>query len=138
MSVRRVMALVGVAGLLAGSGVASGAASGDDNGVAAKSASDIVLSSLSAINGVSTVHVFGYLVSGSKVTLDLHLVTDRGGEGTVSSNGLKFSLIVIGKTAYFKAARPFGRLLAAVRRRGTSPANGSACLGLASSRRWSS
>lgn len=76
-----VIAVMATAGLLVTSGVASGAVSGGDNGVASSSPSLIVTSARRAINAVTTVHVSGVL-SGGKTTLDLHLVT---GTASISS-----------------------------------------------------
>lgn len=91
---------------LAGCGGSSG------NGVAAKSAEEIVNESKLAADSASSVHVTGSLVTGgSPITLDLSLVAGKGARGELSENGLSFKLILIGRTAYISGSSAFYRHL---------------------------
>jgi hypothetical protein len=96
-----VAALVGAT--LAGCG---GSSSG--NGVASKSAAEIVTAARSAALSASGVHVSGRITSGgSPITLDLDLIAPRGGRGTLTDNGLGFELIQVGGTVYIKGSSAF-------------------------------
>jgi hypothetical protein len=84
-------------------GACGGSSSG--NGVARKSAAQIVAAARTAAAGAKSVHVTGSIVSGgSPITLDMHLVSPRGGRGRLSDNGLGFELIQIGDTVYIKGS----------------------------------
>jgi hypothetical protein len=94
---------------LAGCG-GSGSSSG--NGVASKSADEIVSASKAAADKASSVHVAGSLVtSGAHVTLDLSLAAGKGATGSLSENGMSFKLIMVGNTAYITASPAFYRQL---------------------------
>src|ERR1700722_19857973 len=89
--------------LVAGAVAACGGSSG--NGVSAKSANDIVTASANAIDGVSSLHVAGAVISsGSPITLNLSLVANQGGEGTMSQNGLSFQIISVDQTVYLNGS----------------------------------
>jgi hypothetical protein len=91
---------------LAGCGGSSG------NGVASKSADQIVNKSRLAADSASSVHVSGSLVAGgSPITLDLNLVAGKGARGELSENGLNFKLILVGGTAYISGSPAFYRHL---------------------------
>jgi hypothetical protein len=78
------------------------------SGITSQSPSAILAAATSAIDGVSTVHVAGSGVSnGTSLSLDLHLVAGKGGEGTVALGGLSFQFVVIGNEGYFKASLAF-------------------------------
>jgi hypothetical protein len=78
------------------------------NSITSQSPSAILAAATSAIDGVSTVHVAGSGVSnGTSLSLDLHLVAGKGGEGTVALGGLSFQFVVIGNEGYFKASLAF-------------------------------
>jgi hypothetical protein len=98
------MALVLAAALIAG----CGASSSSGNGVASKSPSEILAATKTATAGASSVHVAGALSSGgTPLTLDMDLVSGRGGRGQISENGLSFELIVVGDTVYIKGSPAF-------------------------------
>jgi hypothetical protein len=57
---------------------------------------------------VKAVHVSGSIVSsGQPISLDLDLVTGRGGQGSMSESGLSFRLIEIGRNVYINASAAF-------------------------------
>ncbi len=98
------VALVLAAALIAG----CGASSSSGNGVASKSPSEILAAAKTAAAGASSVHVAGALSSGgTPLTLDMDLVSGRGGRGQISENGLSFELIVVGDTVYIKGSPAF-------------------------------
>jgi hypothetical protein len=97
-----VLALLG--GLLAGCGSSS-----SGNGVASKSADEIVAASKAAADAAHSAHVSGSVVSnGSPITLDLDLGA-RGGRGHLALSGLGFELIQTGGTVYIKGSAAFYR-----------------------------
>lgn len=96
--------LVASAVLLAGCG-SSGAKS---NGEAQKAAKQVATDALNAAVAASAVHVSGAIVSsGTHLTLDIHIVKNKGGIGEMSEQGLKFQLIRIGGKAYIKGSDAF-------------------------------
>jgi hypothetical protein len=102
-------ALVALPALVALAGC-GGSSSG--NGVASKSAQQIVDESRAAADGASTVRVHGSLHSGgSLVKLDLKLAAGKGATGEISQNGASFKLILDGGTAYISGSPAFYRNL---------------------------
>jgi hypothetical protein len=90
---------------LAGCG---GSSSSSGNGVASKSATDIVNEAKAAADSASSVHVSGSVKSaGSPVTLDLNLASGKGGKGELSQGGFTFKLILVGDTAYISGSSTF-------------------------------
>jgi hypothetical protein len=82
--------------------------SSSGNGIASKSAEEILKESKAAAASASTVHVSGSVNSaGSPVTLDLKLAAGKGGTGEISLNGLSFKLILVGQTAYMSGSSAF-------------------------------
>ena len=78
------------------------------NGVASKSATEIVNESKAAADSASSVHVSGSVKSaGSPVTLNLSLVAGKGGTGEISQSGFTFKLILTGDTAYISGSSAF-------------------------------
>ena len=78
------------------------------NGLASKSPTEIVAAAKAAADGASAVHVSGSTVTGgSPITLDLRLVTGKGGRGRLSENGLSFELIEIDGTIYINGSSAF-------------------------------
>lgn len=101
-------AAVALAAAAALAGCGGGGSS--DNGVASKSANQIVQASQNSIKSVKSVHVAGSLVSGGQtITLDLNLVSGKGGEGSMSASGLAFQLVTVGNTVYVKGSDAFWR-----------------------------
>jgi hypothetical protein len=87
---------------------ACGGGGGSDNGVASKSADQIVAAAQSAIEGASSVHVAGSLVSsGQQVSLDLDILSGKGAKGQISEGGLSFQILASGSTVYIKGSSAF-------------------------------
>ncbi len=106
MKLARLAVLLVAVGLVAGCG-GSGAKS---NGVAEKTADQIVADAQNAIDDATAVHVKGAGTSGgSPLELDLHLVAGKGGAGTLAVGGLRFEIVRIGDRAYFKGDDAFWR-----------------------------
>lgn len=90
--------------VLAGCG---GSKSGS-NGLASRSADDIVKAAKAAADGATSVHAFGSGVdNGVPLVIDLHMVAGKGGKGSLSEHGLSFQLVRIGPTAYIKGSSAF-------------------------------
>lgn len=86
--------------------------SGSGNGVAAKSAEEIVAEAKNAADSASSVHVSGSVNSGgSPVTLDLKLAAGKGATGQISQNGSTFKIVIDGGTAYISGSDAFYRKL---------------------------
>jgi hypothetical protein len=94
------LAALAALALLAGGCGSSGAKS---NGVADKSAQEIVQAALTAAKAATSVHVSGTINAGSTLKIDLHLVRDVGGTGTITTNGSTFDIVSVGGKNYFKA-----------------------------------
>jgi len=89
---------------------ACGSSSSSDNGVASKSADQIVAAATSAANSLSSVHVAGSLFSGGRpITLDLELVSGKGGRGQMSEGSLSFQLINVDQVVYINGGPKFWR-----------------------------
>jgi hypothetical protein len=73
------------------------------NGVENKSANDIVQTALNAAKQATSVHVSGTINTGSAVTVDLYLVRDVGGKGSITTNGSTFQVVSTGGKLYVKA-----------------------------------
>jgi hypothetical protein len=100
----RLVPLLAAAALLAG----CGGGGSSDNGVADKSAEEIVADAMTAAKSASSVYVHGGTASaGSPIQIDMHLVADEGGEGHLEVNGLSFDMVRVGDTAYFKGDDAF-------------------------------
>jgi hypothetical protein len=85
-----------------------GGAGGSGNGVAAKAPGEIVQAANNAITKASSVHVTGS-ISNNRVplTLDLNLVSGRGGSGALSEAGLTFRVITVGQDVYIQGTPAF-------------------------------
>jgi hypothetical protein len=93
------------AGALAACGSSS---SSSGNGVANKSANDILKASSTAIQGATSVHVSGALAdSGQSIKLDLHILSGKGATGSMSQNGLSFKIVTDGKFVYINGSPGF-------------------------------
>jgi len=83
------------------------------NGEAAKPAAQIVADAEAAATAATSVHVSGSGSSGgTKLVLDLRLVSGKGAKGHLLANGLSFDLVRIGGTAYLRGGRDFWRRFA--------------------------
>jgi hypothetical protein len=101
----RLVPLLAAAVLLSGCG---GGGGGSDNGVADKSADDIVAAALDAAQNADSVYVHGGTTTGNQpIQIDMHLVRGQGGAGHLVANGLSFDLVRIGDKAYFKGDADF-------------------------------
>lgn len=88
--------------------IAGCGSSSSGNGVASKTAPEILAATKAAADGASAAHVAGALSSGgSPITLNLDLVAGHGGRGQISEGGLAFELIVIDGTVYIKGSPAF-------------------------------
>jgi hypothetical protein len=84
--------------------------SGDSssNGIASETPTEILAAATAAADSASSVHVSGSIVSGgSPITLDLELVSGKGGRGQISEGGLSFNLIQVDDTAYISGSPAF-------------------------------
>lgn len=91
--------------LAGGCGGGSGAKS---NGEATKSAAQVVADAQKAAVSASAVHVSGSIDdAGKPLTLDLQIVKDKGGKGTMAENGLSFDVVRVGDTAYIQGSDAF-------------------------------
>jgi hypothetical protein len=98
-------ALVAVGAIVAGCGSSGGSS---ENGVAAKSPTEILAATKAAADSAGAVHVSGSMVAGgAPITLDLNLVAGKGGKGRISENGLSFELVQVGGTAYISGSSDF-------------------------------
>ena len=104
MKILRLVAVLAAALLLGGCG-SSGPKS---NGLAAKTASQIIAAATAAAVGSTSVHVYGSgTQGGTTLALDLYLVAGKGGRGHINVNGLSFDIVRVGSTAYFRGDARF-------------------------------
>jgi hypothetical protein len=104
----RLMASCACAVLLATAVTACGGGGSSDNGVASKSPNDIVSAVNGAVAGVTSVHVSGSVATGGvPVSLNMHLVSGKGGTGSMAENGLSFQIISVGNNVYINASQAF-------------------------------
>jgi hypothetical protein len=70
----------------------------------------IVSAAEGAITGVKSVRVSGSIVTqNTRITLDLNLVSGKGGRGQMSESGLGFQIVVLNQTAYINGSPAFWR-----------------------------
>ena len=101
------VAAVAAAAVLAACGGSSGGG-GSSNGIASKSAAQIVTSVAKATQGLSSVHIFGSIVEGGQsVSLNLTLVSKKGATGTLSEQGLSFKITAVGNAVYIQGSKAF-------------------------------
>jgi hypothetical protein len=83
------------------------------NGESAKPPAQILADSVKAVNGATSLRLVASGTSGgSPIALNLKLVSGRGGEGSVTENGLTFQIIRVGAKAYFEAGSAFWKKFA--------------------------
>jgi hypothetical protein len=108
MRVAPLAALVLTVAVLAGCGGGS-----SSNGVASKSAADIFVAAQAAATGASAVHMSGTIMSGgAPITLDLHIVSAKGGTGHMTEKGAGFDVVRIGNKVYIRGSEAFFRGIA--------------------------
>ena len=114
MRVRLLIWLAVPALFLAGCGGSSKKTSAASNGVAKKSATDILAAAKSAADSATSVHVSGSGTDSTGVPLvvNLHIVAGKGGKGRLSEKGLSFDLVRVGPSAYIKGSAAFYRKFA--------------------------
>jgi hypothetical protein len=96
-------ALAGVV-LLAGCG--SGA--NRTNGMQAQTPTQIVAAAKAAARAAASVHVAGSIVSdGKPISLNMELVSEKGGKGRVSLDGLSFRLVDVDGAVYVNGSSAF-------------------------------
>jgi len=106
----RVVPLLLVAALVAGCGSGGGSSGATTNREAGRPARQTVADSVRAATRASSLHVSGRLDSrGTPLTLDLTLARGRGAKGTLTENGLAFSLVEVRSTIYIQGSDPFLR-----------------------------
>jgi hypothetical protein len=104
------LALIAAGLISACGGSSSSASSTSGNGVASKSADQILAASTGAVQNIKTVHVSGSVVSGgAPISLNLDLVSGQGARGQMSQNGMSFQLVVAGDYIYINAGPAFWR-----------------------------
>jgi hypothetical protein len=83
------------------------------NAEATKTADQVVRDAKAAAISANAVHVSGAITdAGRPLTLDITIVKDAGGQGTMSEAGLKFEIIRVGNKAYIKGSDAFLRKFA--------------------------
>jgi hypothetical protein len=96
--------------LLSGCGSSS---SSSGNGIASKSAAQIVQAAKVAAAGAVSAHVAGSIVSeGKPISLDMELLAGKGGKGRISLEGLSLDLIDVDKAVYINGSAAFYKHLA--------------------------
>lgn len=81
-------------------------ASAESNGVADKSADEILAAAIEAARGASAVHVAG---SANGVGLDLSLVRGEGASGSIEQGASRFELITVGDEIFLRGSDEFYR-----------------------------
>jgi hypothetical protein len=85
-----------------------GSSSSSGNGAASKSPSQIVAAAKAAAAGAASAHVSGSIVDeGKPISLDMELVSGKGGRGRITLEGLSISLIQVGKSVYINGSSAF-------------------------------
>ena len=85
-----------------------GGSKSTSNGVASKSADQIVAAAKAAASSATSVHAYGSgSDNGVPLVINLHIVAGKGGKGSLSEHGLSFQLVRIGSTAYIKGSSAF-------------------------------
>jgi hypothetical protein len=111
MATRALTGAVGallIAGVVSACGGGSSSGSSGGNGVASKPPNVIVQEANNAIAHVNSVHVAGSISnSGVPLTLDLSLVSGKGGKGQLSEGGLTFRVIAVGKDVFIQGTPQF-------------------------------
>jgi hypothetical protein len=78
------------------------------NGVASKTPTQIIAAAKSASADAKSVHISGSIVSGGKpISLDMKLVSGKGGKGQIVLEGLSIRLIDVGQAVYMNGSTAF-------------------------------
>jgi len=109
----RVLASLLLATVLPGAAFAGCGGSSSGNGVASKSADQIVAAAKAAAVGAATVHIAGSIVSeGKPLKIDMQLVKDKGGRGRITLEGVSIDLVRVGGSVYINGSQAFYRRVA--------------------------
>ncbi|HME04060.1 MAG TPA: hypothetical protein VKG38_13640 [Solirubrobacteraceae bacterium] len=107
----RILQPAGLA-LALGAALLGGCGSSAGNGVAAKTAAQIVASATAAADGAATVHVSGTITrAGRPLSLDLELFRGKGGQGQITLDGQRIALVAIDPAIYVEGNAAFYRRL---------------------------
>jgi hypothetical protein len=99
-----------VAFALAGCG---GSSSSSGNGVASKTPAEILTAAKSASVDAKTAHISGSIISGGKpISLDMKLVSGKGGQGQIVLEGRSIRLVDVGQAVYMQGSAAFYRNIA--------------------------
>ncbi len=90
------------------------ASAGRSSGTASSpTPNQILATAQKTVDAATSVHIVAAGTSnGQPIAIDLTLVAGRGGEGTITENGLTFRIVRIGAKAYFEAGSAFWRKFA--------------------------
>ena len=78
------------------------------NGEASKPAERVLADATAAASKARSAHISGNITSdGTQITLDLDTARGKGAKGSMSTNGLKFDLVRIGRVAYIRGSDEF-------------------------------
>jgi hypothetical protein len=78
------------------------------NGIEAKAPDAILAAARAAADSAQSAHVSGTVPSSTgTITLDLHLLAGKGGQGSMSRSGLTFQVIDVGQTVYISGDKSF-------------------------------
>jgi hypothetical protein len=110
MGRRLLLVLLPLLLLAAGCGGGGGSKS---NGVADKSASEILAASKQAANKAGSVHFFGSIVEeGTPLKVDIRIEGTKGGTGSMTIQGSHVDIIRVGSQAYIKGSSQFYKQVA--------------------------
>jgi hypothetical protein len=102
------MAIAALVSACGGSSGGSNTSGSGSNGIASKSAHQILAETKAATQGLKSVHIYGTVNEGSKnVGLNLQLTGNAAGKGTMSLDGLKLNLVNVNGTFYMSADSAF-------------------------------
>jgi hypothetical protein len=108
-----VLAVTGIAGCGSSSSSSStksttSSSAPASNGIASKSPDAILAAARAAADSAQSAHVSGTIPTGTgTITLDLHLLAGKGGQGSMSRSGLTFQVIDVGQTVYISGDKSF-------------------------------
>jgi hypothetical protein len=82
--------------------------SGGDNGMASKPATQVLAASVKAADSASSLHVGGNVSSGKNpIGIDLSIAKGNGATGSMTLNGHKVDLVIVGSNGYLKGDGSF-------------------------------
>jgi hypothetical protein len=82
--------------------------SSGDNGMASKPAGQVLAASVKAADSASSLHMSGNVSAGTRpIGIDLSIAKDNGATGSMTINGHKVDLVIVGKNGYMKGDGSF-------------------------------